>query len=108
MTAFPRAEQLSRHTIFPGVTIQTTAGEQMQLSVVEMEPNAVVEAHSHPNEQVGMVLAGRALFMIGGEQKMLGPGDLYLIPGGVVHRVVASEQGLRALDIFTPVREEYR
>jgi quercetin dioxygenase-like cupin family protein len=55
-----------------------------------------------------MVLAGRALFHIGNEEKTLGPGDLYLIPGGVVHRVVAGEEGLRALDIFTPVRDEYR
>jgi quercetin dioxygenase-like cupin family protein len=80
----------------------------MQMSLVEMAPNAVVEAHSHPNEQVGMVIAGRALFIVGAEQKTLGPGDMYRIPGGVLHRVVASEEGLRALDIFTPVREEYR
>lgn len=108
MTAFPSSEQLSRHTIFPGVTIQTATAERMQLSVVEMQPHAVVEAHSHSNEQVGMVLAGRALFIVGNEEKMLGPGDLYRIPGGVVHRVVASEEGLRALDVFSPVREEYR
>lgn len=105
---FPDPGELGRHTIFPGVEIQTAACERLMMSVVDMQPNAVVEAHSHPHEQVGMVLAGRALFIVGGEERTLVTGDLYRIPGGVVHRVVASDEGLRALDIFTPVRDEYR
>ncbi|NBO92303.1 MAG: cupin domain-containing protein [Planctomycetia bacterium] len=104
---FPSGAELGRHTIFPGVDIQTTACERMMLSVVEMKPGSVVESHSHPHEQVGMVLGGKALFIVGDEQKTLVTGDLYRIPGGVVHRVIASEEGLRALDIFTPVRDEY-
>lgn len=105
---FPDAGELGRHTIFPGVQIQTAACERLQLSVVDMQPHAVVEAHSHPNEQAGVVLAGRALFVVGGEERWLAAGDLYRIPGGVEHRVVASSEGLRALDVFTPVRDEYR
>ena len=105
---FPSAGEMGRHTIFPGVNIQTAACERLMMSVVDMKPGAVVEDHSHPHEQVGMVLGGKALFIIGGEEKMMVTGDLYRIPGGVVHRVVASEEGLRALDIFTPVRDEYR
>ena len=42
--------------IFPGVDIFTTAGEQMMLSLVEFEPHAVVESHSHPHEQMGLLL----------------------------------------------------
>jgi quercetin dioxygenase-like cupin family protein len=80
----------------------------MMLSLVDLEPNSVVEEHSHPHEQVGMVLEGRAIFFIGGEQKTLQPGDFYRIPGNVRHRVVALDQPVKALDIFTPVREEYR
>jgi quercetin dioxygenase-like cupin family protein len=105
---FPSPGELGRHIIFPGVDIQTAACERMMLSLVDMRPGAVVEAHSHPHEQVGMVIGGKALFIIGGEEKTLVTGDMYRIPGGVVHRVVASEEGLRALDIFTPVRDEYR
>jgi quercetin dioxygenase-like cupin family protein len=105
---FPNADELSRHTIFPGVTIQTAAAEQMMLSVVDIEPGRVVEEHAHPHEQVGMVLQGRAIFFIGDEQKTLGPGDLYRIPAGVRHRVVALDEAVRALDIFHPVREDYR
>lgn len=94
-------------TIFPGVQIATTAGEHMMLSHVELEPGAEVEAHQHPHEQVGMLLSGRAHFWIGDEDKVLSAGDMYRIPGGVTHRVVALEEGAQALDVFHPVREDY-
>jgi quercetin dioxygenase-like cupin family protein len=105
---FPGADELGRHTIFPGVTIRTAAAEKMMLSFVDLAPRSVVEEHAHPHEQVGMVVSGRVVFVIGGEEKTLGPGDMYRIPGGVKHKVRALEEPVQALDIFTPVREEYR
>ena len=105
---FPGADDCTRHTIFPGVHIKTCTADKMMLSVVDLEPHAVVEEHAHPHEQVGMLLAGRATFFIGGEQKTLQPGDLYRIPGNVPHKVIVGDQPARALDIFYPVREDYR
>ena len=107
-TYFPSPEELGRHTIFPGVSIQTCAAEKMMLSVVDLDPHAVVAEHEHPHEQVGMVLQGKAVFFIGAEQKTLQAGDLYRIPGHVRHKVIALDEPVRALDIFYPVREEYR
>ena len=107
-TFFPAEAELGRHTIFPGVHIRTAAAEKTMISVVDIEPNAVVEEHSHPHEQVGMVLAGRAVFFIGDEQKTLQAGDLYRIPGGVKHKVIALGEPVRAIDLFCPVREDYR
>lgn len=97
----------SHHSIFPGVDIYTRAGREMMLSLVEFEPEAVVEAHSHPHEQVGIVVEGRARFIVGDEERILGPGDMYIIPGGVEHRVIALEERVKALDIFHPIREDY-
>jgi quercetin dioxygenase-like cupin family protein len=104
---FPSRDQFSRHTIFPGVTVDTCVCEKLMMSVAEFEPHAVVEEHSHPHEQVGLVLQGQAIFFIGGEQKTLGPGDLFRIPGNVPHKVIALDQPVRALDVFYPVREDY-
>ena len=104
---FPTAEECSRHTIFPGVTVRTCAAEKMMLSLAELEPGSVVEEHAHPHEQVGILLSGKVLFTIGGEQKTLTAGDVWVIPGGVRHKVVVLEGPARALDVFTPVREEY-
>ncbi len=104
---FPTSDECSRHTIFPGVHIRTAAAEKMMISVVDLEPGSVVQEHSHPHEQVGMLLSGKAIFYIGDEEKTLQPGDLYRIPGGVKHRVVALDQPVKAIDIFHPIREDY-
>lgn len=105
---FPTADEYARHTPFPGVRIATCAAEKMMLSYVEIEPGAIVSEHHHPHEQVGLILEGKALFTIGGEQKLLKKGDMFRIPGNVKHRVEAMEEGLKALDIFHPIRDDYR
>ena len=104
---FPQPDECATHEIFPGVTIQTCATEKLMLSYVELAPHSEVKEHRHPHEQAGMLLEGRALFFIGDEQKMVVKGDRWLIPGGVKHRVIAQEEGAKALDIFTPIREDY-
>src|SRR5260370_36109690 len=99
---FPPPEQCSRHAIFPGVQIQTCAGEKMMLSVVGLAPHSAVEEHGHPHEQPGMVLGGRAIFFIGAEQKSLEPGHLYLIPGNTRPNVIALDHPLKAFAMFYP------
>src|SRR5215203_5926951 len=102
---FPTPEECSRYTIFPGVHIRTATTEKMTVSVVEIEPHAVVEEHAHPHEQVGMLLAGKVIFFIGDEQKTLKAGDVWCIPSGVKHKVIALDEPVKAIDVFTPVRE---
>lgn len=97
----------SHHTIFPGVEIYTTHGDGIMLSLVEMQPHAVVEEHSHPHEQMGLMLEGTADFIIGGRQRTIGPGEMWRIPGGVKHKVIARDHPVRALDVFHPIREDY-
>src|SRR5262249_54766449 len=83
---FPTPDECGHHTIFPGVQIRTCAGDKLMLSLVDLAPHAVVEEHSHPHEQAGLILEGRAIFFIGSEQKTLQPGDFYRIPGQVRHK----------------------
>jgi quercetin dioxygenase-like cupin family protein len=105
---FPTHDDCAHHTIFPGVTIATCSVDKMMLSLAELQPGAVVPEHSHPHEQVGIILQGRATFYIGGEEKTLGPGEMFRIPGNVKHRVVALDKPAKILDIFSPIREDYR
>jgi len=108
MTYFVSRTDTSQHQIFPGVNIFTAAGHHMMLSLVEFQPGAVVEPHSHPHEQMGMLLEGELTFTIGGETKTLQPGEMWRIPGGVIHSAVAGDQPVKALDVFHPIREDYR
>jgi len=108
MSYFVSAEERSHHEVFPGVDLYTVAGEQLMISVVEMQPGAVVEQHSHPHEQMGILLEGELHFTVGEETKVLKPGDMWRIPGNVTHRVVAGAKPAKALDLFHPVRDDYR
>ena len=100
-------QQCSHHRIFPGVDIFTVAGQQLMLSYVEFEPHAVVQPHSHPHEQMGLLLEGELEFTIGGQKHTVRPGQMWRIPGGVLHSAVAGSEPVRALDVFHPVREDY-
>jgi quercetin dioxygenase-like cupin family protein len=108
MSYFTQKNECVHHRIFPGVDIFTTCGKELMLSLVEMEPHAVVEPHSHPHEQVGLMLSGTAEFTIGDETRTIEPGQMWRIPGGVIHKVVAGDQPVRALDVFHPIRDDYR
>jgi len=102
-----KRDRCSRHNIGPGVDISTGAGDGIMLSLVTFQPGAVVELHSHPHEQMGMLLEGELTFIIGGEKHVLGPGDMWRIPGDVQHSAIAGETPVKALDVFHPIREDY-
>lgn len=104
---FISSGQGSEHAIFPGVVIRTNAGGSMMFSVVNFEPGSVVPDHAHPHEQMGMMISGRLEFEVGGVRRVLGPGDIWKIPGGVVHAVRAVDGPAVALDVFHPIREDY-
>lgn len=107
MSYFIAAEDASRHEIFEGVHIATATGEAMTLSLVELQPGALVPWHSHPHEQMGILLEGSLTFWIGDEVRKLKPGDMWRIPGGVRHQAQAGPEPTKALDVFHPVRQEY-
>lgn len=92
----------------PGITLRTFWGDQMLFSHVTLAPNSIVPRHSHPHEQGGIVVQGAMELTIGDETRMLTVGDMYIAPGGVEHSVIAGPEGCIALDIFSPVREEYK
>jgi quercetin dioxygenase-like cupin family protein len=92
----------------PGVFIRTFWGNKMLLSIVDLAANAVVPPHRHPHEQAGTVISGELVMTISGETRRLKPGDTYIIPGGVEHGATTGGTPVRALDMFSPVREDYQ
>jgi len=62
--------------------------------------------HSHPHEQMVYVVSGRIVFEYPGHIIEAGPGESFLVPGGVEHQARALEDS-EVFDIFTPMREDY-
>lgn len=82
-------------------------GDRMLLAEITVLKGSVIAAHSHPHEQIGYVASGKLEFTIDGEKVIVPAGDGYTIAGGVTHAVVALEDSV-AIDIFSPVREEFK
>ena len=104
---FIAAEKLPKMELFPGALSGIVAGKQLMLSFLEMEEGAEVPEHSHPHEQAGLMLEGRFRFRIGGEERIVGPGEAFIIPGHVVHWGIVEKGPMRLLDIFSPIRQDY-
>ena len=91
-----------------GVTAKALFGDGAMLNLVELEPNAIVARHSHPHEQLGLILRGSMTLVVAGTDHVLEEMDGYTLPGGVEHEGIAGPEGALVLDVFQPVREDYR
>jgi len=94
--------------IAKGIKIRVAWGDKLMISFVDFEPNALVPRHRHPHEQMGIGLEGEFEFVIGDEKKIIRPGDSYYIPSNMEHSSRTYDKPAKALDIFTPPREEYK
>ena len=107
MEIFYSEDDVEARELLPGVRARLMWGEKIMMGIIDIDPGAVVPAHSHPHEQCGRVLKGAAWFTVGGKKKLLKAGDHYVIPGDVEHLVEATGEGCQALDIWSPIRDEY-
>ena len=93
----------------PGVRMSPLFGDGAMLNLLDFEPGASVAEHSHPHEQLGLVVDGELLLTIDGTEHRLRAGHGYQIPGGVAHAArTEDDMRCRVLDVFQPVREDYR
>lgn len=108
MSYFIEAEGRNPMDLVAGARTRTFWGEQMLLSLVEIDANSEVPRHVHPHEQAGVLIEGELEMGIGDEVRVLKPGDMYIIPGNVEHYAKCGDLPAKALDVFSPVREEFQ
>ena len=82
-------------------------GAAMTIGEVSLDPGTVVPMHQHPHEQMTYVIEGRFEFTVGTETKVLEPGMVVVIPGGAMHGGTTLT-ACKVIDVFAPVREDYR
>jgi quercetin dioxygenase-like cupin family protein len=89
-----------------GMSRQSIVGERAMLCMHEALPNLRCSPHQHEAEQFSIVLKGRMRFVIGTEARVLGPGEVAHIPGGVAHSIESLEEYVQVLDVFAPLRPD--
>jgi quercetin dioxygenase-like cupin family protein len=105
---FVSLSELRRFTLAEGITAQALFGEGAMLNLVELTPGALIPRHRHPHEQLGVVLRGELRLQTADGEHLLRPMDAYALPGDVEHQAEAGPEGALVLDVFQPIREDYR
>ncbi|TNF77484.1 MAG: cupin domain-containing protein [Bacteroidetes bacterium] len=100
-------ETLHERELIPGFRGKFVHGEALSLAFWEVDPGATVPEHKHEHEQIMHVVEGQFEFTLDGLTRVYGPGDIVLIPPYATHSGRALGE-CRLMDIFSPVREEYR
>jgi len=105
---FRTYDQTKRVEMFPGVVRHTLAvGDRITLVRIDLDEGAVVPEHSHMHEQSGTLISGCMLLRIGTEERELGEGASYLIPGDAPHYVKALAPCV-LVEVFSPAREDFK
>ena len=104
---FVRFDDVKAFELVTGVTGRPLFGAGAMINLIELQPGAVVPLHSHPHEQLGIVLRGIQALVVDGVPHELGPMEGYVLPGGVEHSAYGGPEGALVIDIFQPVREDY-
>ncbi len=100
-------ESVEEKELIPGYKVRFVHSEYMTFAYWTIEAGATLPEHSHHHEQVGNVLEGEFELTVGGEVRALRSGMVAIVPPNVPHSGVAITN-CRILDVFYPIREDYR
>jgi quercetin dioxygenase-like cupin family protein len=105
--AFINLSELEEKELIPGYHVRFVHTQSMTLAYWAVDAGAALPTHSHPHEQVANVIEGEFELTVAGEAKIMKPGQVAVIPGNVPHsgRAISTS---KLIDVFYPVREDYK
>lgn len=66
-------------------------GERVMMGCFFYPAGGKVKPHAHPNEQIVSMVSGKARVRIGDEERIVGAGDVYMIPANTEHETETLE-----------------
>src|SRR5262245_25749184 len=95
------AEQLTEN-----IKRQMIAGSKEMLVRWELSRGAVVARHSHPHEQIVVMMHGKLRLVVEEAETIMKRDDIVVIPPNAPHEAYALEDTV-VIDIFSPPREDF-
>ncbi len=86
----------------------SVALEKTMFTYFEIEPNSCFDMHSHPSEQITMVLEGEFFFKVKNRTICVKEGEVIAIPSNTPHAACTKKNPVKAVDAWSPVREKYK
>ncbi len=93
--------------ISEGIKRQMVVGQNMMIVRFKFDPFFVAPEHTHPHEQMTLVIKGRVKFIINGEERFVSAGDVLHFPPHNRHGAVMLDEEVVLIDIFSPIREDF-
>ena len=91
----------------PGIKRQMVVGQNVMMVRFTFDPFVVTDEHTHPHEQMTLVIKGRVKFFIDGEEKVVSAGDILHFPPNNRHGATMLDEEVVLIDIFSPIREDF-
>ena len=98
--------EVTEEPLTPTATRQMIHGATLTVAKLRTKKGSIVPTHSHVNEQITTMEKGSMLFVTPTEQIVVRAGESLVIPPNVPHSVESLEDSV-AIDIFSPVREDW-
>jgi len=92
--------------MFNLISRKAFSGEKLTIARVDLGQGGEVPGHSHPHEQMTIVLKGKIVFTGEKEARTAVAGDVIHTPPGAYHAVAALEDSI-VIDVFSPVRDDW-
>jgi quercetin dioxygenase-like cupin family protein len=88
-----------------GSTQRFLRGIDSMVGITELDPGRESNPHSHPWEQLTVVLSGACRFDVDGTSMDVAAGDAFFVPPDASHRAVTDEEACTLL-FAGPLRED--
>jgi len=103
-------DKMESETIGKGIKRKWFHGEKGQMTIFNLEKDAHIPWHKHPNEQITYIMSGKVKIktIIDGKETFVevGAGEVIVFPENVPHEFWALEETVD-LDVHVPVREDW-
>ena len=105
--AFINISDVDSREVVPGYTARFIHSDKITLAYWVITKGSVIPMHQHVHEMMVNVLEGKLELTIGNETQIIQPGQVGVIASQVPHSAKAITD-CRLLDVFFPVREDYK
>jgi quercetin dioxygenase-like cupin family protein len=97
---------VKEEVVNPKMRRRIISGEKAMVAEILIKQGGIVPPHQHESEQISYALEGALRLELQGQEVVLRPGDVLVIPSNVPHSAVALED-YRGYDIFSPIRIDW-
>jgi quercetin dioxygenase-like cupin family protein len=100
-------QEVAPEALAKGIERRMIVGEKLMACRLHFQPRVVTPVHTHPHEQMTLVLQGKVKFTIEGKDRVVSAGDVLHFASNVSHGATMLDEEVVLIDIFTPLREDF-